>query len=376
MVTKDRAGGGGRQMTGARPRSLRRPSVVVVPLLLVLAAAIATTRQHRPSPAAPTLAELMAASTATASAPPAPPPDRYPGPSPLRIDHAMGFGNGPIHAPGLPCANGGSGSAWHDDYIAALPSGIFSNLTGTSRFHLDVHSEGSGAPIAAYTNGYLDGASSRAVLENERGSLRLALTAGSCATPSLGFNGTTVNGTGTWRVESGDGAYRRAVGSGVVAINRADVAPGADNPFDISVNGTVDVLATTLKVEVVRTYWGFLGLGYALRQPTVVYKITNLGPGDAFGVRLTGASSSTAGVTTLGSIPQFLADLPAGDSEEAHVVYKFDLLKPCTGIILNCTFSSTLTVNLPDALDRPSVQTATVSATAPALPPPAPEKLP
>ena len=111
--------------------------------------------------------------------PPAPPPpDRYPGASPLALAHATGVGNGPIHTPGLPCAQGGSGSSWHDDYVAPLPGGVFSSLAGTARFHLDVHSEGTGAPIATYSNGFLQGGDSRTVLENERGSLRLALMSG------------------------------------------------------------------------------------------------------------------------------------------------------------------------------------------------------
>jgi hypothetical protein len=166
------------------------------------------------------------------------------------------------------------------------------------------------------------------------------------------------------------GAYRDATGNGTFKLDQADVAPGADNPFRIQLNGSINILTPSLKVEVVGTYWGFLGLDYALRKVTVIYKITNTGPGDAFGVYLTSATSPTPGITSLGPVPQKLGDLLAGESVTARTRYKLELLKPCDVVILNCKFTVTLGVNMPDALDRPATYTGSANTQAPTLPPP------
>lgn len=337
-----------------------------------LAALVVVQRVDGSETGAPPLRGTPAAATSPAA--PTIQPDRYAGAAPLTVAASGANGVGLIDAPGLPCAQGGAGSAFHTDYEAPLTPGVFSALSGVFRTHLDVHSEGHGAPIATYSNAYLQGDASRAVLENERGTVRFALRSGSCTAPPLAFDGHTASGAATWTVESADGAYRRAIGGGTAAITRADVNPGADNPFTIGLSGSIDVLAPTLQVDVVKTYWGFLGVDYALRRATVVYRVTNVGSGDAFGVRLTAVSSPTAGVTVLGSVPQALGDLSSGESEEVRIVYQLGLLQPCL-LIFSCNFATTLTVNLPDALDRPSSQTATVNAKAPLLPPPFPETL-
>jgi hypothetical protein len=76
-------------------------------------------------------------------------------------------------------------------------------------------------------------------------------------------------------------------------------------------------------------------------------------------------------VSPLGPTPQPLFDLPSGASQIVQVRYQFSLLTgPCKLIILNCAFHSTVTVNMPDALDAPHVLTATAPSKAPALPPP------
>ena len=131
------------------------------------------------------------------------------------------------------------------------------------------------------------------------------------------------------------------------------------------------MLQPGLQVEVLDTGWGRLGADYASRTVSVLYRITNPGPGDSFGTVLTSTSGST-GVTALGPTPQPLGDLLAGDSVDVWVKYRLALLgPPCGLVVLDCDFDSTLTVSLPDALDTPATTTRTVAVTAPDLPPPA-----
>jgi hypothetical protein len=53
------------------------------------------------------------------------------------------------------------------------------------------------------------------------------------------------------------------------------------------------------------------------------------------------------------------------------VRYQLGLLQPCAAVILACAFATTLTVDLPDALDVPHLSSKTVQVKSPALPPPA-----
>jgi hypothetical protein len=292
-------------------------------------------------------------------------------------------GVGRITTPGRPCAEGGDGASWHYDYGSPLAPGKFSGLPGELRFHLDLHSEDGSTRVdpraPRVSPAFLQGEESHASLVNRRGTVKLRLSAGDCAKPPLQFDGTTTSGSGTWRVGSSSGAYRNATGNGTFTLT-ADVAPGADNPFDLQLAGSIDVLLPSLKVDVVQTYWGFLGADYLIRKVTVVYRITNTGPGDAFGVRLVSSSSSTPGVTALGPVPQNLGDLlgdpdgagPAsGDSEIIRVRYQLGLLQPCNLVLLGCTFDTTLGVEMPDALDRPATYTHTnTGVRAPDFPPP------
>ena len=203
-------------------------------------------------------------------------------------------------------------------------------------------------------------------------------SSGTCSSPTLPFDGTTVGpGTGTWTVDQGtsasppasSGSYRQATGSGTFALT-AQLGPGANNAWSLSLKGQITVLEPTLSVSVVNSYWGNLGLDYAARNVSITYQITNSGPGDAFGSTLSSSSSSTLGVTPLGPTPQALGDLASGASVQATVVYHLGLVGPCTLVILNCRFATTVTTAMPDALDQPQTLSATAGATAPALPPP------
>jgi hypothetical protein len=294
-------------------------------------------------------------------------------PQAINISISGPSGNGVFEKPGRLCsenADGEGGAYWHYNYGAPLNPGAFGAIPGELRYNLDLHSEPAGAPIASYNRAFLQGTDSKAALQNERGVMRLALSAGSCTNKTLNFDGTTVSGGGTWAVEGADGSYRQATGSGTFTIGNTSVAPGADNPFALTLNGVVDVLDPALQVEWVQSYWGFLGADYALRQVTVIYKITNIGEGDAYGVKLSHVSSPTNGVTVKGPVPQKLGDLAAGESEEVRVRYALGLLQPCTAVILNCQFQTRLGVTMPDALDAPVELFQTVHVKAPNLPPP------
>jgi hypothetical protein len=303
--------------------------------------------------------------------------------------------------PGLSCAQGGDGGYWHYDYEAPLAPGVLtgaqSTLTGTSRLHLDLHSEDQivrATPAEALPgDAWLQGTESAVTLANQRGTVRMRLRsvadaqgAGCDTAHSLAFNGITATGSGLrWDITEATGSYRQAEGTGTATL-AADVAPGADNPGRVDLTGTIAVLQPSLKLEVVDSYWAFLGAHYLKRYVTVIYRVTNTGPGDAFGVRLTAASSPTTGVKlvgplpfntatqSLGPIPQYLADLPSGESDIVRLRWGLPAPSgnpPCKLVILGCKFDTTLTFSMPDALDvAGAAKTATVQAKAPDFPPP------
>jgi hypothetical protein len=328
---------------------------------------------------------LPGATPASSAAPP--PPD----PFTLAATMSTNSGVGRITTPGRPCGEGGDGAYWHYDYGSTLPGGTFANEPSELRFHMDLHSDvvtQAQPGVAQVTHGpsaFLLGEESHASLINKRGTIKVRLKSGTCASPSIDFDGTNATGAGTWVVGDTAGAYREATGNGTFAM-AGQVSPGADNTGSLALNGTLNILKPSLKVEVVGTYWGFMGLDYALRRPTVIYKITNEGPGDAFGVRLVSATTPTAGAAALGPVPQKLGDLLKGESETVRIRFQLSVLtanvnvgpttyvnislQPCHLVVLNCTFRSTLGVEMPDALDRATTYTGTVDATAPAFPPP------
>lgn len=321
-------------------------------------------------------------------------------PRPFSTAFSGDHGTGRID-PGDACAEGGDGGSWHYDYEAALPAGIVTGddnpLPGSLRLHVDLHSEdlvvratpGEPSPGAAW----LEGTESTATFANQRGTLTMPLTSapdaagGGCDTArTLQFDGTTATGGDLrWRIAAATGSYRDASGTGSATLEAA-VAPGADNAFSLSMEGDVAVLQPSLELDVLDTYWAFLGAHYLKRRVTAVYRVTNAGPGDAFGVRLTAASSPTAGVkligpipfdtstTSLGPVPQHLGDLPAGASEIVRLRWQLPVPSgdpPCGLVILGCEFDTTLTFDLPDALDVVEApRNATVVVRAPDFPPP------
>jgi hypothetical protein len=290
-------------------------------------------------------------------------------------------GVGSIVNPGLSCANGGEGN--YRDFLIDTPitGYISSSLPGHLRANLDVQHDGVEPPTGP-AQAFLLGSQSHATISNQRGTVELQLAAGDCKSPTLPFDGTTVGpGTGTWTVlpasAGNTGSYAGAQGSGTFALQAA-LGPGAANPWSLSLSGTLAVQEPSLRVQVVNTYWGNLGLDYATRVVSVTYQVTNTGPGDAYGVTLTNATAapgaSFVGTPTNASLPLLLGDLAAGTSTQ--VTLKYGVGTPvCSLVILGCTFPTKLTFSLPDALDVAATATGGGTVTAPDFPPPASEGL-
>jgi len=292
-------------------------------------------------------------------------------------------GSGNSSTPGRSCSDGtgaeqGTGAYWHYDYGADLAPNSFSKLDSTSRVHLDLHSDtqryqnASGA-YAAGSTAFLQGGESHLSILNQRGSVKVRLHSGTCTAPTLAFNGSNASSApdgGTWEVDTGSGAYRDITGSGTFTLTNAEVNPGADNALNLTLKGPFTVPDPSLKLEVANSYWGGLGTDYLTRRVTVQYRITNTGPGDAFGASLVSTASPTSGVTPLGPTPQQLFDLPAGASQIVQVRYQLAGISPPCRVILACVFQTSATVSLPDAFDVPHTFAATVTTTAPTLPPP------
>lgn len=301
-------------------------------------------------------------------------------------------GRGRAVDPGRACQagpNGGTGAYWHYQYGDDLSPGVFSSLAGEALVHLDLHSDPRDFQNVdgVYDDGenpraFLGGSESRVSLLNDRGSVKLQLTSGSCEAPTLAFDGSIATGGGQWEVRSGTGAYRDAAGSGTFAMT-AEVNPGADNALDLDLDGSISVPTPALEVSVAKTFWGGLGSDYLTRRVSVVYRIANVGPGDAFGVVVTGIETPPESgarpmlganySAPLGDLPACLPDGSNQDRCTATVTIRHQLLLqpgPCELVILGCEFDSTITADLPDALDRPNVQSDSTRVRAPDTPPP------
>lgn len=309
-------------------------------------------------------------------------------PKPLQL--AVSGTNGVVRTtePGLACADGGKGSYRHLFADGTLAPGVMSNLAGTVRSTIDVHYEGSKA--------FLLGNESHVTLANQRGSVQIALSRGSCAAPGVNFDGTTAavpSPQGAWNTGglTGTGAYRNITGSGTFGFS-AELNPGANNAWTLALNGALSVLPPGLSVRIERTFWGNLGLDYLARVVTVVYRVGNTGAGDSFGSRFTRATGASGArpcaeppgalnaCPTGGPAAQKLGDLASCqdptlptscDTERITVRYHLPLLGgPCALLILGCVFNTTIQADLPDALDSPLAQQQTVTVRAPDLPPP------
>jgi hypothetical protein len=316
-------------------------------------------------------------------------------PYPINVSKSGSNGQTRTTEPGIDCPTG-PGSYRHYLMDSSLPGGVVSNLAGSLRATLDVHYNGPGGPRSPAANqAFLEGDESHATLSNQRGTIVYHLTSGSCTNKTLSFDGTTVSGSGVWDA-TGTGSYRQLTGSGAFNLV-AEMNPGADSPWTLNLSsGSINVLQPALTVVVEETYWGSLGLDYVNRIVSVDYRVANSGPGDAFGVLFLGAPSSASGVRVCGEPYYVTSPCPAGppgpislgdlasctlatdgtipstcDSEVVTVRYRMDpLTGPCTLVILGCTFPTTVTVRMPDALDVATNKSESEVVTAPLLPPP------
>ncbi|GIG60079.1 hypothetical protein Lfu02_44510 [Longispora fulva] len=270
--------------------------------------------------------------------------------------------NGTVVGTSMDCPSGTLDLTRHFTAGASLASGAFSSLTGQESVDLQV--------LTGTTQAALRGTDSRVTLTNARGSVVLALSAGSCASPTLMLSGDTVKGNGTWTVvtdNTATNAYRGATGAGTFALN-ADLGAGAANPWTLALSGFITVEQPDVTVST-RARWGNLGLDYTSRILTVEYRIANAGPGDAFGVKLLDAAPTPASVVELGPLPQTLGTVRAGRTATALVRYRLPLgSPPCAVLVLGCRFTTAPQVAVADALDDGGTQSSQVQVVAPLLP--------
>lgn len=297
-----------RRPTALAPRSLFRRTVVVV-IALVAGLALGAA----PAPAA--------------------------GLAPQPLNVSVSAANGTVTALAADCTSGPLTATRRITGSQSVPAGVFSSLPGQLAFDLPVSV---GATQAA-----LRGTDGRVTLTNARGTLTLALSSGSCAAPSLSYDGVKVSGPGTWTVVADTtpgNSYRGATGSGTFGIVGTDVTVGGGRLWKLNLMGSVDVLQPTLAVTH-RAFWGG-PFNYLSRTLSVEYRIRNTGPGDAFDVVLNDAATSSPGVTRLGPVPQAVGALPAGSERGVVVRYRV-----CSIAAIGCRFTSDIQLTVADALD-------------------------
>lgn len=287
----------------------------------------------------------------------APPP-----PTPLALTVGGANGVGRADLPGLACGKGGDGAAWHYGYETQLPPNTFTSLATDLRLNLDAHGTSNPAVLPDSPNGFLQGSESTVSLVNERGTAVLRLNdGGSCDHRTARVGRSTVKTTGEWTVTGGSGSFKTAQGHGTFKVDAA-VAPGADNPWTLTLDGGgVTVGQPNLQVSVARLWWGTFGLDLVTRRPTVLIRVTNAGPGDAYAVRVTDAAPTTGGVTLLEGAPVVLGDLAAGTSTVFTTRFQLALPGPCALIVLLCRFDVGVATAMTDALDRPVTDLDSVS---------------
>lgn len=322
-----------------RARTWTRAAVV---LLAVAGGALAGTDPGQAAPAAPA----------------APPPAWNPA-RPLTVAVSGADGVSRAVGEGLGCDGATPVEDVHLGLGASLPAGTLSSAPATLTGNLGL----------AGTR--LEPATSHVTLGDERGTVRLRLDGGACpGTGNLAPDGDGLAGSGPASLLGATGSYRDATLTGGSWTLSTGTDPGADNPWTLALGGQLAPLAPGLQVQVLGAYWGNLGLDYVSRIVTVQLRVTNPGPGDSYDSAVTGVSAGP-GVTVLGSFPQPLGDLLAGESRVLTVRYQLALLgPPCQLVLLGCSFGTTVKASLPDALDGPTVLTAGAAVTAPDLPPP------
>ncbi|MFE4261338.1 hypothetical protein [Streptomyces sp. NPDC056883] len=296
-----------RRPTALDPRSpIRRVAVVVIALVAGLALAAG------PAPAA--------------------------GLAPTPLSISASNANGTVASLAPDCTSGPLTETRRITGSQAVPAGLFSSLPSQLAFDLPVNLSAAQAALR--------GNDGRVTLTNARGTLTLALSAGSCAAPTLAHAGPAISGAGTWTVvaDSTPGnSYRQTTGSGTFNLNM-DLSVGTGRPWALNLLGSADPLQPTIALTH-RAFWGG-PFAYLSRTLSVEYRIRNTGPGDAFGVVLNDAATSSPGVTRIGPVPQAVGSVPAGSERSVVVRYRV-----CGIASIGCRFTADVQLTVADALD-------------------------
>ncbi|MDD9382131.1 hypothetical protein M8Z33_36920 [Streptomyces sp. ZAF1911] len=221
----------------------------------------------------------------------------------------------------------------------SVSAGLFSSLPGRLAFDLPVN--------LGATQASLRGNDGRVTLTNTRGTLTLALSSGSCAMPTLAHSGSAISGVGTWTVVSDTtpgNSYRQSAGSGTFNLVAVESSVGTGRLWTLNLLGSADPLQPTIAVTH-RAFWGG-PFAYLSRTLSVEYRIRNTGPGDAFGVVLNDAATSSPGVTRIGPVPQAVGSVPAGSERSVVVRYRV-----CGIASIGCRFTADVQLTVADALD-------------------------
>lgn len=260
----------------------------------------------------------------------------------------------------LSCNEGAATSWGFADAVDLEPA--LGEQPGLARVGLDVKPTGAGA--------FLLPDQSAVTFSTQHGAVRLDLHAGDCGSGPLAWDGTTTSGTGTWTVDDAyttDG-YRQATGSGTFDLT-ATFGPERTNPWTLSLDGQLTVLSPALRIQEISSHWGALGADYAGRVLTVVFRITNTGPGDAFRTLLQ-TPTTPDGIAAIEARPSVLGDLSPGESVDVTVRYRVGLRGARKGpLLIQRAFDGTVPVTVHDALDVEHALSLPVHVVAPLRPP-------
>ena len=286
-----------------------------------------------------------------------------PAPQPLQLSLAGATAELDLPEPGttvLACGDAAATSLGSFADLDLAPA--LGRQPGSARVNLDVKPDGGSA--------FLLPDQSSVTLATAHGAVRLDLAAGTCGTPGLTWDGAHTAGAGTWSVrpEYTTDGYRQTSGGGTFQL-AARLGPGRDNPWTLDLDGDLTVLQPALSAEMVRSFWGRLGADYAGRVLTVVYRIRNHGPGDAFVGRLTTPTAPT-GIEPIEFRPAVLGDLAPGETVDVTVRYKVGLRGGSKGpLLIRRSFDGAVNATVDDALDVAHALSLPVHVVAPANPP-------
>lgn len=193
---------------------------------------------------------------------------------------------------------------------------------------------------------------------NARGTLPARLESGSCDAPGLSLGPGAASGAGVWAVDgdAATGAFRQATGTGTFTLSATTQSGGA-NAWSLSVSGGVSVLQPSLSASLLSSSWAHQPGDPPGRIATVVYRLTNTGPGDGFAGAFDAPGSPT-GFGLLSVTPASFGALPAGGVADVTVRWSVP-----TGAVRE--FDTAVHLRYTDALDQPSATDQSVHVVMP-----------